>query len=249
MSELELYLDLRSQTCRSVYLFAKANNIPFAHHEMKLFQGDHLTEEFKNVNPLHKVPVLKDGDFILVESMAMLRYLVQKYSTPDHWYPSDLQKRALVDEYLAWQHTNTRPHGCKVFWVKCMTPAILGQEAAPEKLEYVLAEFRDIMAQLEEKFLQERPFLAGDEISLADLVAIVEIMQVIASGVPIFEERPKLEAWKQRVEEALGPELFREAHEDILNIREQQFNLLTPEAKEQFKGRLLLFTSSGMWLC
>ncbi|XP_044143537.1 glutathione S-transferase theta-1-like [Bufo gargarizans] len=249
MSDLELYLDLFSQPCRSVYLFAKANKIPFKHHEMKLFEGDHLSEEFKKINPFHKVPVLKDGDFTLVESTAILRYLVQKCNTPDHWYPSNLQKRARVDEYLAWQHTNTRPHGCRVFWVKCMTPAIMGHEAAPETLDYVLSEFKDILTQLEEKFLHGRPFLAGDEISLADLVAIVEIMQVIASGVPIFEERPTLEAWKQRVEDALGSELFREAHEDILNARERQLKLLTPEVKEQFKGRLLLFSNCGMWLC
>ncbi|KAG8596007.1 hypothetical protein GDO81_001705 [Engystomops pustulosus] len=179
----------------------------------------------------------------------MLRYLVQKYNTPDHWYPADLQKRARVDEYLAWQHTNTRPHGCRVFWVKFMTPAIMGIEAAPDKLNHVLAEFRDIMTQFEEKFLQDRPFLTGDEISLADLVAIVEIMQVLAGGIPIFEERPKLKAWKQRVEKAIGPELFREAHEEIISIKEKQHNLLNDEAKEQFKGRLLLFTNCGMWLC
>ncbi|KAM9328989.1 glutathione S-transferase theta-1-like [Gastrophryne carolinensis] len=249
MSELELYLDLLSQPCRSVYLFAKVNNIPFKHHEMQIFKGDHLTEDFKKLNPLRKLPVLTDGEFTLVESTAMLRYLAQKYYTPDHWYPSDLQKRARVEEYLAWQHTNTRPHGCRVFWVKCMTPAILGLEASPEKIDYVLAEFNSIMAQLEEKFLQDRPFLTGDEISLADLVAIVEIMQVIASGVSVFETKPKLEAWKQRVEEAIGPELFKEAHNDILNVKEQQLDSLAPDVREKLKGRLLLFTNCGMWLC
>ncbi|XP_077330906.1 glutathione S-transferase theta-1-like [Lithobates pipiens] len=249
MSELELYLDLLSQPCRSVYLFAKVNDIPFKHHEVKLFKGDHLTDEFKKVNPMHKVPVLIEGEFTLVESTAMLRYLVQKYDTPDHWYPSDLQKRARVDEYLAWQHANTRPNGCRVFWVKCMTPAILGQNAESDQLNLVLAEFIAVMKHLEETFLKDRPFLAGDEISLADLVAIVEIMQVVASGVPVFEQRPKLEAWKKRVEEALGPEVFKEAHEDILNVKEQQLNSLSPEVKEQFKGRLLLFTNCGMWLC
>ncbi|XP_018429155.1 PREDICTED: glutathione S-transferase theta-1-like [Nanorana parkeri] len=248
MSELELYLDLLSQPCRSVYLFAKVNNIPFQHHEMKLFKGDHLTERFKKVNPQHKVPVLIDGEFTLVESTAMLRYLAQKYNTPDHWYPSDEQKRTCVDEYLAWEQTNTRPNGCRVFWEKCMTPAILGHDAELDKLNHVLAEFIAVMKHVEETFLKDRPFLAGDEISLADLVTIVEIMQVVASGVPVFEQCPKLEAWKQRIEEALGPEVFKEAHKDILNVKEQ-LDSLSPEVKEQLKGRLLLFTKGGMWLC
>ncbi|XP_072269822.1 glutathione S-transferase theta-1-like [Pyxicephalus adspersus] len=249
MSELELYLDLLSQPCRSVYLFAKVNNIPFQHHEVKLLKGDHLTEDFEKLNPLHKVPVLIDGEFTLVESTAILRYLVQKYNTPDHWYPSDPQKRARVDEYLAWQHTNTRPYGCRVFWVKCMTPAILSQDVESDKLDNVLSEFTAVVKHLEETFLKDRPFLAGDEISLADLVAIVEIMQVVASGVPVFEHNPKLKLWKQRVEEALGSEVFKEAHEDILNVKEQQLDSLSSEVKEQFKRRLLLFTNSGMWLC
>ncbi|KAM4049041.1 glutathione S-transferase theta-1-like, partial [Anomaloglossus baeobatrachus] len=212
------------------------------------FVGENLTEEFKKINPLQKVPVLRDGELTLVESTSILSYLLQKYNTLDHWYPSDLQTCAHVNEYLVWQHYNTRPHGSRVFWLKCMTPVLMDQEASPEKLDHVLAEFQEIMVQLEMKFLQERPFIAGDQISLADLMAIVDIMQVIASGVPIFEERPKLEAWKHRVEEAPGPELFKEAHQDILNIKEQ-LNLMTPEAKNQFKGRLLLFTNCGLWLC
>ncbi|CAI9532607.1 unnamed protein product, partial [Staurois parvus] len=191
----------------------------------------------------------QDNLFCFTFSTAILRYLVQKYNTPDHWYPSDPQKRARVDEYLAWQHTTTRPNGCRVFWVKCMTPAILGRNAEADKLNQVLAEFIAVMKHLEETYLKDGLFLAGDEISLADLVAIVEIMQVVASGVPVFQQMPKLEAWKQRVEEALGPEVFKEAHEDILNVKEQQLNSLSPEVKEQLKGRLLLFTNCGMWLC
>ncbi|XP_063770719.1 glutathione S-transferase theta-1-like [Pseudophryne corroboree] len=248
-SKLELYLDLLSQPCRSVYLFAKVNNIPFQHHEVKVFKGDHLREEFKEVNPLLKVPVLKDGDFTLVESTAMLRYLVQKFNTPEHWYPSDAEKRAHIDECLTWQYNNTSPHACKVFWLKCMNPAILGLETAKEKLDYALAEFTTILTLMETKFLYNRLFLAGDEFSLADLVAIADIMQVIACGIPIFEERPKLGAWKQRLEEELGSDLFKEAHDDILHIKEKHLSCLSPEAKEQFKSRMRLFINCGMWLC
>lgn len=37
-----------------------------------------------------------------------MRYLCRKYSLPDHWYPSDNKKRAKIDEYLDWHHTNLR---------------------------------------------------------------------------------------------------------------------------------------------
>ncbi|KAM8960594.1 glutathione S-transferase theta-1-like [Pelodytes ibericus] len=239
MSNLELYLDLLSQPCRAVYMFCKINKIPFQYHEVNLFKGKHLTKDFGKINPLHKVPVLKDGNFTLIESTAMLLYLVHKYKTPDHWYPSDLQKRARVDEYLAWQHTNTRYYGCKVFWVKCMASAILGHESAPEKIDQVLAEFSTIMTQFERLFLKDQLFLAGDEISVADLVAIVEIMQAVASGVVISDDHPKLRAWKQRVEDALGTELFKEAHEDILKVKEHS---LSPEMKTVCKKKLFVYS-------
>lgn len=38
--ELELYLDLYSQPCRSVYMFAKKNNIPFNFKKITLFDGE-----------------------------------------------------------------------------------------------------------------------------------------------------------------------------------------------------------------
>lgn len=34
--------------------------------------------------------------------MAILIYLSVKYQTADHWYPSDLQARARIHEYLGW---------------------------------------------------------------------------------------------------------------------------------------------------
>ncbi|KAM4049092.1 glutathione S-transferase theta-1-like [Anomaloglossus baeobatrachus] len=242
MSDLTLYLDLVSQPCRAVYVFAKANNIPFKHEEVLLFRGDQMAEDFGKVNPLRKVPSLKDGDFTMAESTAILQYLANKYKTPDHWYPSDLQKRARVDEYLAWQHTNTRPHAARVFWIKGMTPYLLGHEATPEHLNPALSEFNTTLKSIETKFLQDKPFFAGDEVSIADLVAIVEIMQPISAGVDVFEDKPKLSAWKHRVEEAIGADLFKEAHESIMRIKEMQSRPISPELKERLKARLAYFT-------
>ncbi|XP_068098631.1 glutathione S-transferase theta-3-like [Hyperolius riggenbachi] len=242
MSDLTLYLDLLSQPCRSVFMFAKANNIPFNHHEVHLFKGETQSEDYGKVNRLRKVPALRDGEFTMAESTAMLLYMANKFKTPDHWYPCDLQKRARIDEYLAWQHTNTRPQSAKLFWIVFMTPYLLGHKAKPEQLDAAMAEFNTTMTTLEEYFIKDKPFIAGDKISIADIVAIVEIMQPAAGGADVFGSRPKLAAWKQRVEEAIGAKLFKEAHEKILHIEDIQNVQLPAEVREKLKCRLQQFS-------
>uniref|UniRef100_A0A8C0DVY5 glutathione transferase n=1 Tax=Balaenoptera musculus TaxID=9771 RepID=A0A8C0DVY5_BALMU len=66
---LELYLDLLSQPCRAVYIFAKKNGIPFELCSVDLRKDQHLSDVFAQVNPRQKVPALKGGDFILTESL------------------------------------------------------------------------------------------------------------------------------------------------------------------------------------
>lgn len=59
-----------------------------------------------------------------------------------------------------------------------LLPLLTGQPLPPEKLEGVTEELNVVLKQFEEKFLQDKPFIAGSEVSLADLVALVELMQV-----------------------------------------------------------------------
>ncbi|NWR76256.1 GSTT1 transferase, partial [Centropus unirufus] len=152
-------------------------------------------------------------------SIAILLYLARKFKTPDHWYPSDLQKRARVDEYLSWQHITIRAKGSKVFLFKVLLPLLTVDPLPPEKMEGVIADLNFVLKQFEEKFLQGKPFIAGNEVSLADLVALVELMQPVGAGYNLFEDKPRLAEWRERVEEAVGKQLFQEAHEGILNIK------------------------------
>ncbi|XP_072355263.1 glutathione S-transferase theta-1-like [Scyliorhinus torazame] len=217
---LQLYADLCSQPCRSVYIFLQKNNIPFQLKEIRLLVGEQHSEEFQKVNILKKVPVIKDEDFTLAESVAILKYLACKYQTPDHWYPADLQKRARVDEYLSWQQTTLRPQAGNIFRMKVLFPIVTGGPAPEDKMKEAQDELTKVLESFQEKFLQDKPFIIGTEISLADLVAIAELMQPLGGGYDPLEGSPTLTAWRDRVKAAIGKDLFNKAHEAILTAAE-----------------------------
>ncbi|CAL1603679.1 unnamed protein product [Knipowitschia caucasica] len=217
---MELYLDLCSQPCRSVFLMAKALNIPFEFKHVDLAAGQHYSEEFGKISTMRKVPVMKDGDFILTESTAILEYMVHKNGGPDHWFPSNLQSRARINEYLSWQHTSLRSTCSKVFLLRTVFPMMMGCEAPPEKMDPAVQDMNDSLSLLENYFLQNKAFICGEKISVADVVAIAEIMQPVATGVDVFVGRPKLSTWRDRVKVQLGEQLFKEANEVIMKIND-----------------------------
>ncbi|KAF7696824.1 hypothetical protein HF521_005242 [Silurus meridionalis] len=131
-----------------------------------------------------------------------------------------------------------RPHGSKVFWLRLMIPKVLGVEVPKEKMDAALEDLNNSLKLIEEKFLDDRPFIAGEQISLADLVAIVEIMQPVGSGLDVFKGRPKLSAWRDRVRAAVGGELFDEAHERILQAQEMA-QTMDGSTLQHFKPKIL----------
>uniref|UniRef100_A0A3Q4HAF5 Glutathione S-transferase theta 1b n=1 Tax=Neolamprologus brichardi TaxID=32507 RepID=A0A3Q4HAF5_NEOBR len=181
---LELYLDLFSQPCRSVYIFAKKNNISFDFKKLSLLDGQQYGEDFGKISLIRKVPALRDGDFCLAESVAIMLYLAEKFKTPDFWYPADLRQRARVNEYLSWQHTAIRMHGSKIFWLRVRSPSLICVGAVRLVMSY----------------LSSLPFIG-----------------LLAQRESCSEP---LSAWRDRVQEAVGKELFDEAHQYILGAQE-----------------------------
>lgn len=68
-----------------------------------------------------------------------------------------------------------------------MFPVVMGREVPKEKIDAALKDLNQSLNLLEEKFLQNKPFITGDKISVADLVAIVEIMQVIVLSFTLLQ--------------------------------------------------------------
>ncbi|XP_015260699.1 PREDICTED: glutathione S-transferase theta-1-like, partial [Cyprinodon variegatus] len=171
-------------------------------------------------------------------SIAILQYLAQKCSVADHWFPADLQQRARVSEYLSWQHLNLRLHCSKVTMLRGMYPFVMGSEVPKEKMDAAMEDMKQSLDLLEEKFLQNKQFIIGSKISLADLVAIVEMMRPLAVGVDVFKDRPKLLAWRDRVKKELGEKLFDQAHEAVLNPSDMQQKMPNNSEMQKFKSAL-----------
>ncbi|XP_007520872.1 glutathione S-transferase theta-1-like [Erinaceus europaeus] len=235
---VELFLDLYSPPCRAIYIFAKKNGIPFELRPVELARGEHLKPEFLKVNPLKKVPALRDGDFLLAESVAILLYLSRKFQTAAHWYPADLQARARVDEFLAWQHAAIQLPATNVYLCKTLLPYFSGQPVDTVKLERLISRLTATLQHLDQQVLAVRPFMATEQVSLADLMAFTELMQPIAAGCEVFRDWPRLTSWRARVEAVLGPELIQEAHRLVLQPRDPREAQRDPQVAQILVHRL-----------
>ncbi|XDV21416.1 hypothetical protein PO909_026516 [Leuciscus waleckii] len=213
---VKAYLDLVSQPCRAVLIFLKDNKIPHTVESIAIQKGQHKTPEFIKLNPMQKLPVLEDNGFVLTESDAILKYLATAYNVPDHWYPKPPEKRARVDEYTAWHHENTHMHISSVFLHEFLLPRM--GLPNPEMLEKALSDLDGTLDKLENMFLKRQAFLCSDDISLADLLAVCELMQPLCGGRDILKNRPKLLSWRSRVQSSLS-DSFDEAHDIVYRMR------------------------------
>lgn len=143
--------------------------------------GEHKkSEEFKKVNPACLVPAIQDGDFTLAEGGAILEYIADKEKL-ENWYPVDLKKRALVNQWLHWHHGSLRRSTTKI-----LVPALTKTEVNAQELRLFKKDLQFMDSQL-----QNSTFLASSEHpTIADLLAIPEIDQLTEQGFALFDYTP-----------------------------------------------------------
>ena len=100
---MKLYMHPVSTACRPVRLFCKENGLAMEEEVVDLLTGGQHKEPYASLNPNRQVPMLEDDGFRLTEGSAILKYLAEKYQLPS--YPSDLKKRAKINEVMDWLNT------------------------------------------------------------------------------------------------------------------------------------------------
>ncbi|KYQ57318.1 Glutathione S-transferase theta-1 [Trachymyrmex zeteki] len=218
---LKFYYDLLSQPSRAIYILLKTWNIPFEKKIINLKNLDQYTPEFERINPYKKVPVIEHNGFNLAESVGITRYICREFKVDDHWYPSDSKKQAKVDEYLEWQHLNTRLHCATYFLVKYLNPLMRGKPLNSEKVAELESRMSNCLDIIENVWLKDKPFLTGNTISVADVFCACELEQPRMAGYDPKKGRPRLTAWMEKVVTETSPH-FQEAHKFLNQIAAQQ---------------------------
>ncbi len=124
------------------------------------------TPEFRAMNPNGLVPVIRDGDLVLWESCAILRYLAARHG-PERFWPADPVARAPIDMWAEWGKTTLAAAFIRpIFWAKVRTPAADRDEAALARA----CEAFDATLGLLEARIGAGPWVMGADFTLADIV-------------------------------------------------------------------------------
>jgi glutathione S-transferase len=126
------------------------------------------TPEFRAMSPHGRVPVLRDGGVVIWESCAILRYLASRYGDGGAFWPAEPAARAQVDMWAEWSKLSlAMAFTTPIFWPRVRFSAKDRDEAA---LSQAIVAFETELDKLEDVFAT-RDFVAGDQFSLADVIA------------------------------------------------------------------------------
>ena len=165
-------------------------------YEIRSYQRDAQTRlappELKKVHPLGKSPVITDGNRTIIESGAIIDYVIRRHGkgrlqpapeTPEY------------DEYVQWMHyaegSAMLPLMLNLYTTR------LGDAAAPLKPR-IDGEIANHLAYIDSA-LKGRQFLIGDTLTGADIQ--MSFVGEVAGAFGKRAQYPNLDAWTKRLHE------------------------------------------------
>jgi glutathione S-transferase len=207
---LKLWFHPQSPYARRVICFLDWTGIHSERIPVALERQEQRSPEYLALNPYGRVPfIVDDADlgpagkpFALSESLAILRYLVEKHGFDD-WYPKGLQMRAKSDQWLEYASQQASRPFLDLAWLRTFGPR-LGM-APDEQSSKVLIEVAKKKLNRElpvlDARLSEYPFLAGTRPTLSDVALYPFASLHSEAGVDLASEAPAVVAWLDRIDQ------------------------------------------------
>ncbi|MBI2374340.1 MAG: glutathione S-transferase family protein [Deltaproteobacteria bacterium] len=210
---IEVFWASGSPNSWRVLLGLELKGLSYESRLVELSKSEQRTPEFLAMNPRGKVPVIKDDDLIVYESVAILAYLDRKYDQGTKLFGETAEMTGRV-----WQQISE--------WTSYVEPAILefarpifyGRAAAEAARLRDIVSFLLVEYGVLESRLASSEWLVGDGPSAAECLvfpttqyllraARKEDAKALELGLLPFEEKyPQVTAWMSRVEALPGYE-------------------------------------------
>lgn len=151
---------------------------------------------FRALNPHGKIPVLEDGDVAVWESHTILRYLAARFGQEGFW-SQDAAVRAQADGWMDWAQSTLQPaflNGIFLGYFRTRE-AERNWPAIKQSLEQCGALFG-----LLDRILADRPYLMGEDLTLADIPAGTTLYRYFELDID-RPALPNVEAWYRRLQQ------------------------------------------------
>ncbi|KAH6890851.1 glutathione S-transferase [Coprinopsis sp. MPI-PUGE-AT-0042] len=156
---------------------------------------EHKAASFLEKQPFGLVPYLDDDGFIIYESRSIARYVAEKWAsqgTP--LVPlDDLKKKALFEQAVSIEAANFDAHAAVAVFDKIFRP-FFGMPADIPSFE---AQIKKLEGKLDvyDKILSKQKYLAGEDLTLADLFHLPFGALLPAAGSNAIADRPNVARW------------------------------------------------------
>lgn len=195
MSRLVLWGRANSANVQKA-LFALAElGLEFDHRLVGGAHGGLDAPAYRALNPNGRVPTFQDGELVVWESHAIVRYLAATYGHDSLWR-TDPRQRAITDQWTDWTATTFQPAWLGLFWLAVRTPPAAQDAAAIASARQQTSAALLVL----DRYLTKNDYLGGSRISYADIcagVALHRLAGMEGEGLPCRA----VSAWHARLAE------------------------------------------------
>ena len=173
MSALRIYGIARTRAFRALWI-ANELGLDYEHVPVEIGQAGARQPDYLAINPNGRLPAIDDGGFILWESLAITLYLAKKHST-GRLYPATLEGEAKAWQWSLWSVQEV-DRGCNIWSLHAvrLPPAERDPQRLAEALKVLDGPFRVL-----DGALADRPYLLGDDFTVADLNVAAVVSRAI----------------------------------------------------------------------
>jgi glutathione S-transferase len=190
---IELYVFPPSP--RAIKVIAAANHLglDYTMRMLDFSKGEHMAPAYAALNPNCRMPTLKDGDYVMWESNAIMQCLALR-KPQSGLLPTEENARLDVTRWQFWDLAHWDP-ACAVFVFEYLVkPALLGINEPDMAAVAKGTEAFNRTAKVLDGHLKGRKFVAADTLTLADFSLGAEMIYANACHLPV-EPYGEIKRW------------------------------------------------------